>query len=206
MNLTTHEVRLYSLNLNGSGFSIAADKIYMEGIHYNDDAFRGSGLDNGDTFDLLVKFNSNVKVTSLNYDGTSQTTNRAYIIFSLKNISDSNESGKLYMQYYSGSGSKELLFRGIIPTSTNQGLITPNSNTPGIQVNGTAVIQDSTPDTYLPVQGNDLLFNYQGPSGSENIFSTTSKKTYSTDKVLSLYSYNNFAMNALSRVSTTGSN
>tara|TARA_Y100000814_G_scaffold724_1_gene905 strand:+ start:194 stop:1054 length:861 start_codon:yes stop_codon:yes gene_type:complete len=206
MNLTTHDVKLYSLNLNGSGFSIAADEIYMEGVHFNDDTFRGSGINNGETFDLYVKFNSNVKVTSQNYDGTGETTNRAYIILSLKNISDSNESGKLYMQYYSGSGSKELIFRGVLPTTTNQGIITPNSNSPGIQINGTAVIQDATPSTYLPIQGNDLLFTNQGPSGSEDIFSLTSNKIYSTEKVLTTYSYNEFAMNALSKVSTTGSN
>ena len=206
MNLTTHDVKLYSLNLNGSGFSIAVDEIYMEGVHFNDDTFRGSGINNGETFDLYVKFNSNVKVTSQNYDGTGETTNRAYVILSLKNISDSNESGKLYMQYYSGSGSKELIFRGVLPATTNQGIITPNSNSPGIQINGTAVIQDATPSTYLPIQGNDLLFTNQGPSGSEDIFSLTSNKIYSTEKVLTTYSYNEFAMNALSKVSTTGSN
>ena len=205
MNLKTHDVKIYSLNLNGSGFSIAVDEIYMKSIHFNDDAFRGSGLDNGDIFDLYVKFSSNVKVTSQNYDGTGETTNRAYIILSLKNLSDSNESGKLYMQYYSGSGSTELIFRGVLPTTTNQGLITPNSETPGIQVNGTAVIQDATPSTYLPIEGNNLLFANQGPSGTENIFSLTFNKTYSTDKVLSTYSFNNFAINALSKVSTTGS-
>ena len=110
------------------------------------------------------------------------------------------------MQYYSGSGSKELIFRGVLPATTNQGIITPNSNSPGIQINGTAVIQDATPSTYLPIQGNDLLFTNQGPSGSEDIFSLTSNKIYSTEKVLTTYSYNEFAMNALSKVSTTGSN
>ena len=178
----------------------------MQSIHFNDDAFRGSGLDNGDIFDLYVKFNSNVKVTSQNYDGTGETTNRAYIILSLKNISDSNESGKLYMQYYSGSGTTELIFRGVIPTSTNQGLVTLNSDTSGIQLNGTALIQDATPDTYLPIQGDNLLFANQGPSRTINIFSLNSNKTYSTDKTLSMYSYNNFAIKALTQVSTTGSN
>ena len=38
----------------------------------------------------------------------------------------------------------------------------------------------------------------------ENIFSDTSTKTYSTDKVLTTYTYKNFAINALSQVSTKG--
>jgi hypothetical protein len=204
LGTTTHDIQIYSLNLNGAGFSIATEKIYIKSLHFNNDIYRRSGLSNGDTFDLLVKFSSNVLVTSKEYDATGDTTNKAYIIFSLKNISDSNESGKLYMLYHSGSGTNELTFRGIIPTTTKQGLITPNSNNQAIETNGTALIKNAIPGTFIPLTGMDLLFANQGPSRVENIFSDTSTKTYSTDKVLTTYTYKNFAINALSQVSTKG--
>ena len=77
----------------------------------------GAVADTG-TFDITVTFDEAVDVTSAAWTADQVLTNKAYILLSRLGSTDMVEDSTIACQYYSGTGSNQIVFRGTAQTST----------------------------------------------------------------------------------------
>ena len=68
----------------------------------------------GATFDLTVNFEEPVDITSAAWSADQVITNKAYILLSRIGATDGVEDNTIAAQYYSGSGTNEITFRGTL--------------------------------------------------------------------------------------------
>ena len=73
---------------------------------------------NTGTFDITVTFDEAVDVTSAAWTADQVLTNKAYILLSRLGSTDMVEDSTVACQYYSGTGSNQIVFRGTAQTST----------------------------------------------------------------------------------------
>jgi hypothetical protein len=89
-------------------------------------------------FDLVLSFDEAITVTSATATANNTITNKVYITLSELGATDMVEDSQVKCQYYSGSGTNTLTFRGRLNTTANGYLgFTDNF----IHVNGTATMQ-----------------------------------------------------------------
>ena len=95
-------------------------------------------------FDLVLTFDEAITVTSAAATANQTITNKAYILLSELGATDMVEDSTVACQYYSGTGTNTLTFRGRLNTTANGFL----SFTDGfIHLNGTATMQDVDGET-----------------------------------------------------------
>mgnify|MGYP003677358448 CR=1 FL=1 len=82
----------------------------------------GAVADTG-TFDVAITFDEAVDVTSAAWSANQTVTNKAYILLSRLGISDMVEDSTMACQYYSGSGSNKITFRGTAATNAAAGFL-----------------------------------------------------------------------------------
>ena len=75
----------------------------------------GAVADTG-TFDITVTFDEAVDVTSAAWSANQTVTNKAYILLSRLGSTDLVEDSTMACQYYSGTGSNQIVFRGTAAT------------------------------------------------------------------------------------------
>ena len=125
-------------------------------------------------FDLVLSFDEAITVTSATATANNTITNKVYITLSELGATDMVEDSQVKCQYYSGSGTNTLTFRGRLNTTANGYLgFTDNF----IHVNGTATMQADS-ETFsgilsetASVQGTDnsiVLDASSGASGTTN--------------------------------------
>ena len=89
-------------------------------------------------FDLVLTFDEAITVTSATATANNTITNKVYITLSELGATDMVEDSQVMCQYYSGSGTNTLTFRGRLNT-TDAGYLGFTDNF--IHVNGTATMQ-----------------------------------------------------------------
>ena len=89
-------------------------------------------------FDLVLSFDEAITVTSAAATANNTITNKVYITLSELGATDMVEDSQVKCQYYSGSGTNTLTFRGRLNT-TDAGYLGFTDNF--IHVNGTATMQ-----------------------------------------------------------------
>ena len=89
-------------------------------------------------FDLVLSFDEAITVTSATATANNTITNKVYITLSELGATDMVEDSQVKCQYYSGSGTNTLTFRGRLNT-TDAGYLGFTDNF--IHVNGTATMQ-----------------------------------------------------------------
>jgi len=125
-------------------------------------------------FDLVLSFDEAITVTSATATANNTITNKVYVTLSELGATDMAEDSQVKCQYYSGSGTNTLTFRGRLNTTANGYLgFTDNF----IHVNGTATMQADS-ETFSgilsetsAVQGTDnsiILDASSGASGTVN--------------------------------------
>ena len=125
-------------------------------------------------FDLVLTFDEEITVTSATATANNTITNKVYIVLSELGATDMVEDSQVKCQYYSGSGTNTLTFRGRLNTTANGYLgFTDNF----IHVNGTATMQADS-ETFSGIlsetsaaQGTDnsiILDASSGASGTTN--------------------------------------
>ena len=125
-------------------------------------------------FDLVLSFDEAITVTSATATANNTITNKVYITLSELGATDMVEDSQVKCQYYSGSGTNTLTFRGRLNTTANGYLgFTDNF----IHVNGTATMQADS-ETFSGIlsetasaQGTDnsiVLDASSGASGTTN--------------------------------------
>ena len=125
-------------------------------------------------FDLVLTFDEAITVTSATATANNTITNKVYITLSELGATDMVEDSQVKCQYYSGSGTNTLTFRGRLNT-TDSGYLGFTDNY--IHVNGTATMQADS-ETFSgilsetsAVQGTDnsiVLDASSGASGTTN--------------------------------------
>ena len=106
---------------------------------------------NTGTFDIIITFDEAVDVTSAAWSANQTVTNKAYILLSRLGVSDMVEDSTVACQYYAGSGTNQITFRGTVQTNAAAGFLAFNGDGVGdsaaagrtaIFFNGTADIEE----------------------------------------------------------------
>ena len=85
----------------------------------------GAVADTG-TFDITITFDEAVDVTSAAWSANQTVTNKAYILLSRLGVSDMVEDSTVACQYYSGTGTNQITFRGTVQTNAAAGFLAFN--------------------------------------------------------------------------------
>ena len=111
------------------------------------------------TFDITVTFDEAVDVTSAAWSNNQTVTNKAYILLSRLGVTDMVEDSTIACQYFSGSGTNQLVFRGRVTTNAASGFIGFNGSgvgddafSTGIIFNGTSALDEENGDSALGVR------------------------------------------------------
>jgi hypothetical protein len=141
----------------------------------------GEVADTG-TFDITVTFDEAVDVTSATRTANQTVTNKAHILLSRLGATDMVEDSTVACQYFSGSGTNQIVFRGLVQTNAAAGYLAFNGGGVGdaasegrtaILFNGTADIEEEDGGSILglmleegtrDVPGDKLVLN--GTNGS----------------------------------------
>ena len=125
-------------------------------------------------FDLVLTFDEEITVTSATATANNTITNKVYIVLSELGATDMVEDSQVKCQYYSGSGTNTLTFRGRLNT-TDAGYLGFTDNF--IHVDGSATMQADS-ETFSGIlsetasaQGTDnsiVLDASSGASGTTN--------------------------------------
>ena len=120
---------------------------------------QGEVADTG-TFDITVTFDEAVDITSAARSANQTVTNKAYILLSRLGQTDMVEDSTMACQYYSGSGTNQLVFRGLAQTNAAAGYLAFNGAgvgdgiTPGeaaIVFNGTSALDEEDGNSALSI-------------------------------------------------------
>ena len=140
-------------------------------------------------FDLVLTFDENITVTSAAATSNNTITNKVFITLNEIGATDMVTDNTVNAQYYSGSGTNTLTFRGRLNT-TDAGYLGFADNF--IHVNGTATMQSDS-ETFsgilsetATVAGSDnsiVLDASSGASGTVNGAITTASTTVTVDGV-----------------------
>ena len=109
------------------------------GIDWTDATIANTG-----TFDITITFDEAVDVTSATRSANQTITNKAYILLSRVGKTDMVEDSTMACQYFSGSGSNQLVFRGLAATNAAAGYIAFNGEGVGDTGIVTGIILDGT--------------------------------------------------------------
>jgi hypothetical protein len=119
----------------------------------------GEVADTG-TFDIIVTFDEAVDVTSATRTANQTVTNKAYILLSRLGVTDMVEDSTVACQYFSGSGTNQITFRGLVQSNAAAGFLAFNGAGVGdsagegrnaIIFNGTANIDQENGDSILAI-------------------------------------------------------
>ena len=121
-------------------------------------------------FDLVLTFDEAITVTSAAATANQTITNKAYILLSELGATDMVEDSTVACQYYSGSGTNTLTFRGRLNTTDNGYLGFADGM---LHLNGSATMQDPDGETIQGVRDETaddsiLLDASAGASGTVN--------------------------------------
>jgi len=120
---------------------------------------QGEVADTG-TFDITVTFDEAVDITSAARSANQTITNKAYILLSRLGQTDMVEDSTMACQYYSGSGTNQLVFRGVAQTNAAAGYLAFNGAgvgdgiTPGeaaIVFDGSSVMNEEDGNSALSI-------------------------------------------------------
>jgi hypothetical protein len=105
------------------------------GMDWTDATVGDAGL-----FDITITFDEAVDVTSAAWTNNQTVTNKAYILLARLGIADMASDSTIAAQYFSGSGTNQLTFRGRVTTNAAAGYIGFNKS--AIVFDGTATLDE----------------------------------------------------------------
>ena len=129
-------------------------------------------------FDMVMTFDEAITVVSAAWSADQVITNKLYFIVGNYGPTDMADDGSMYMQYFSGSGTNKITFRGTIPgTAVANGRIGDADY--AFVAHGTATIKDAAAVAVtLPVLAGGSATG--GPGRDAEVMSNTVLKTGST--------------------------
>ena len=135
--------------------------------------------DGSATFDLVYTFDEAVTVTSAAWSGDNVTSNKVYVGVQCLGPTDMANDGAMQMQYYSGSGTNTLTFRGTIPSAAvASGRIADLNGTFAMATDGSAAVVDGNGTTVTAADGDHFGGSAAaGVDGSTAIWGTAVYRT-----------------------------
>jgi hypothetical protein len=115
------------------------------GLDWTDATVATAGL-----FDLTVTFDEAVDITSAAWSNNQTVTNKAYILLARLGITDMVSDSTIAAQYFSGSGTNQLVFRGRVTTNAAAGYI--GFNKLAIVFDGTATLDEEDGRSSLAIR------------------------------------------------------
>ena len=132
----------------------------------------------GETFDIVLTYDEAITVTSVAWSADQVISNKVYFAVSNFGPTDMADDGDMKMQYFSGTGTNNLTFRGTIPsTAVAGGLLGHGTYTIG--TNGSSAMVDGN-GTAVPEGDMAGGTPIGGPGANAEIFSNTAAKTGSS--------------------------
>jgi hypothetical protein len=137
-------------------------------------------------FDMVYTFDEAVTVTSAAWSADQVSSNKVYVGLQVVGPTDMANDGAFVMQYYSGSGTNTLTFRGVIPSAgVTDGYITDLNGTYAMATDGSSAVVDGNGTTVTAVDGDhDGGSAAAGVDGSTELFGTGITKTGSSINTL----------------------
>jgi len=131
-----------------------------------------------ETFDIALTLDEAITVTSVAWSADQVISNKVYFTISNYGPTDMVDDGAMQMQYYSGSGTNRLVFRGTIPgTAVAGGYLGHGTYTLGTDGSSALVDSNSTAVTEGDLAGGSAI---GGPAGSAELFGNAVLKTGSS--------------------------
>ena len=129
-------------------------------------------------FDMVMTFDEAITVVSAAWSADQVITNKLYFIVGNYGPTDMADDGSMYMQYYAGSTTNKITFRGTIPGTAVAGGRIGDADYAFV-ANGTATIKDAAAVAVtLPVLAGGSATG--GPGRDAEVMSNTVLKTGST--------------------------
>ena len=120
--------------ISGLQGGVIGGTVNVRSIGWTDGAYA-----DGATFDITVNFEEPVDITSAAATEDQVITNKAYILLSRIGATDMVEDNTIAAQYFSGSGTNSLVFRGVLQAA-GAGFIGFNGDGVGDDASSTGII------------------------------------------------------------------
>ena len=135
--------------------------------------------DGSGRFDMYYTFDEIVTVTSAAWSANQVTSNKVHVGLQCVGPTDMANDGAMQMQYYAGSGTNRLTFRGVVPAgAVSDGYITDLNGTYAMATNGSSAVVDGNGTTVAAVDADhDGGSAAAGVDGSTELFGTNINKT-----------------------------
>jgi hypothetical protein len=131
-----------------------------------------------ETFDLVVTFDEAITVVSAAYTANNTITNKSHIVLNNPGPSDMVNDGVFKLQYYAGTGTNKITYRGVIPgTAVAGGFVNASGAGFAIVNDGTATTKDAA--AVAATIGN-LAAASHGPDASTAVIGNAITKTGSS--------------------------
>jgi len=131
-----------------------------------------------ETFDMVMTFDEAITVVSAAWSADQVITNKLYFIVGNYGPTDMADDGSMKLQYYAGSGTNKITFRGTIPGTAVAGGRIGDADYAFV-AHGTATIKDAAAVAVtLPVLAGGSATG--GPGRDAEVMSNTVLKTGST--------------------------
>jgi len=142
--------------------------------------------DGSGRFDMVYTFDEAVTVTSASWSADQVISNKVHVALQVLGPTDMANDGAMQMQYYSGSGTNTLTFRGVVPAAgVTDGYIADLNGTYAMATNGSSAVVDGNGTTVAVADADhDGGSAAAGVDGSSAIFGTGVTKTGSTVNTL----------------------
>ena len=147
--------------LSGLQGGVIGGTVNVRSIGWTDGAYA-----DGATFDITVNFEEPVDITSAAATEDQVITNKAYILLSRIGATDMVEDNTIAAQYYSGSGTNSLVFRGVLQAA-NAGYIGFNGDGVGDDATSTGIIFNGTSALDREDGTSVLGIKQEGTAGSD---------------------------------------
>ena len=134
-----------------------------------------------ETFDIALTFDEAITVTSEAWSADQVYSNKVYFLLQNYGPTDMVNDGSMRMQYFSGSGTNKLTFRGTIPATAVAGGFLGDTEY-ALGTDGTSAIVDAN-GTTVPEGDMAGATPLGGPGADAELFTTSANKTGSTIKV-----------------------
>ena len=138
------------------------------------------------TLDVVYTFDEAITVTSAAYTANQVVSNKIKVDFWVVQVDDMSKRADMKLQYYSGSGTNTIVFRGLIPSDGEAGdHISGADATYAMATDGTSAAVDGNGTTVTSVDGDHAGGSaVGGPDAGTAIWGTSVTKTGSTVNTL----------------------
>ena len=132
----------------------------------------------GETFDIVLTFDEAITVTSAAWSGDNVISNKLHFTVLNYGPTDMANDGAMQMQYFSGSGTNQLTFRGTIPSTAVAGGYLGDPDYSLTTDGSSAMVDgDGTTVTEGDMAGGSAI---GGPAGNAEVFGNAVYKTGSS--------------------------